>query len=133
MTSVGHTVHKLRQMLRGRYVRTLEEVVARQRADIDRQRADVEREREETDRARDEVTRERAELARERADSVRLREENRAMLNSLLGLAGVPPVEVPRAAPAGAPPIRRRSWPQVATTREIEAARKVQAKQDEAR
>jgi len=84
----------VRAVLRGRYVRALEEQLVRERADIDR-----------------------------------LREENRAMLNSLLGLAGVPPVEVPRVAPAGAPTIRRRSWPQVAATREIEAARNAQSRE----
>ena len=69
------------------------------------------------------LARERAEVERERAEVVRLREENRALLNSLLGTAGVPPIEVPRTS-VGTPPIRRRSWPQIATTREIEAARK---------
>jgi len=64
----------------------------------------------------DEVTRERAEIAR-------LRLENRALLNSLLGTAGVPPVEEPRAQPQGVVAVRRRSWPQIAAARESEAQR----------
>lgn len=74
----------------------------------------------------DQLARERNEVARERAEIVRLREENRALLNSLLGVAGVPPVETPRANPQPISPIRRRTWPQIASTREIEAARQAQ-------
>ena len=36
----------------------------------------------------------REELARERAENHRLRAENRALLNSILGIAGVPPLPV---------------------------------------
>lgn len=79
---------RLRQALRGRYMRALEDELARSRAEIER-----------------------------------LRLENRALLNSLLGTAGVPPVEAPPAHPAQIAPVRRRSWPQIATTREIESAR----------
>jgi len=61
-----------------------------------------------------------AEIERLRAEIGRLRAENRALLNSLLGTAGVPPIE---AHPAQIAPIRRRSWSQIAATREIEAAR----------
>jgi len=68
-------------------------------------------------------------LARERAEIDRLRAENRALLNSLLGTAGVPPVEAPPAHPAQIAPIRRRSWTQIATTREIEAAREARARE----
>jgi hypothetical protein len=57
------------------------------------------------------------------AEIERLRAENRALLNSLLGTAGVPPIEAPPAHPAQIAPIRRRSWSQIAATREIEAAR----------
>jgi hypothetical protein len=52
----------------------------------------------------------------------RLRAENRAMMNSLLGTAGIPPVEFP--APARLqeiPRLRRRSWQQVQAVREAEA------------
>jgi hypothetical protein len=62
-------------------------------------------------------------LARERAEVERLRAENRAMLNSLLSTAGAPPIEAPPMHPAQIAPIRRRSWSQIATMREIEAAR----------
>jgi hypothetical protein len=62
------------------------------------------------------------ELAGARVEIERLREENRALLNSLLGTAGVPPIETPRTTPS-TPAVRRRSWPQIATAREIEAAR----------
>jgi hypothetical protein len=54
----------------------------------------------------------------------RLRVENRAMMNSLLGTAGIPPVEFP--APARLqeiPRLRRRSWQQVQALRESEANR----------
>ena len=58
----------------------------------------------------DEVARERAETDRERAEIARLRLENRALLNSLLGTAGVPPVEEPRPQPVGIAPVRRHFW-----------------------
>ena len=45
----------------------------------------------------------------------RLRMENRALMNSLLGTAGFPPVELPR--------MRRRSWQQIQRKNESEAAR----------
>jgi hypothetical protein len=41
-----------------------------------------------------EVTRQCAEVARQRAEIDRLRGENRALLNSILGIAGVPPIYV---------------------------------------
>ena len=75
----------------------------------------------------DELARERAEIERERALSDRLRLENRALLNSLLGTAGVPPVEEPRAQPQGVLPVRRRSWPQIAASRESEAQRQARS------
>ena len=58
----------------------------------------------------------------------RLRAENRALLDSLLGTAGFPPLalgDVAGAAqkPAEAP-TRRRSWPQIAMMREREAAQR---------
>jgi hypothetical protein len=92
--NIGQWMQYLRRSLSSRYVRMLEDELAR---------------------SREEVTRERAEI-------VRLRLENRAMLNSLLGTAGVPPVEEPRPAPAPIQAVRRRSWPQIAAARESEAA-----------
>jgi hypothetical protein len=100
-----------------------------------------------------------AELARERTvnaeqgiEIIRLRAENRALLNSILGIAGVPPVSAslddlgatqnqiaaqPPAAhtanhsrlranrtPHVAAPTRRRSWPQIHRRLEFESAQK---------
>ena len=51
----------------------------------------------------------------------RLRAENRALLNSLLGTAGIPPLEIPGGEGATRPaamPTRRRSWPQIAQSLE---------------
>ena len=61
----------------------------------------------------------------------RLRAENRALVNSLLGTAGVPPLEISDAgkgtdgsARVALPAVRRRSWQQVGRILEIEAARR---------
>jgi hypothetical protein len=56
----------------------------------------------------------------------RLRAENRALVNSLLGTAGIPPIEEAARQPAaaGTPRVRRRSWHQLAALREIEEARR---------
>lgn len=73
----------------------------------------------------------------------RLRAENRALMNSILGIAGIPPVIAPGdgtastataaktpsngkvASSAGvAGPVRKRSWQQVNRALEIEAAKK---------
>jgi hypothetical protein len=70
------------------------------------------------------------EVARERAEVERLRAENRALLNSVLGTAGVPPIETPPMHPASISPVRRRSWPQISTTREIEAGREARMKRE---
>ncbi len=69
-----------------------------------------------------------AEVARERAEIERLRAENRALLNSVLGTAGVPPIETPPMHPANIAPVRRRSWPQISTAREIEAGREARSR-----
>lgn len=87
------------------------------------------------------------------AELARLRAENRALLNSILGIAGVPPITVGADAPASTPsvgmaaakksetpgdssarataksvsvaaPTRRRSWHQVYRMLEIDSARK---------
>ena len=54
----------------------------------------------------------------------RLRAENRALMNSLLGTAGFPPVDFP-AVPASQPlpRLRKRSWHQIRAWRESDAAR----------
>ncbi len=72
----------LQRLLQGRYVRLLEEEVAR------------------------------------------LRAESRALMNSLLGTAGFPPVEFPEAPkPQPLPRLRKRSWHQIQAWRETESAR----------
>ena len=53
----------------------------------------------------------------------RLRAENRALMNSLLGTAGFPPVEFPEAPkPQPLPRLRKRSWHQIQAWREADAA-----------
>jgi hypothetical protein len=57
---------------------------------------------------------------------VRLRTENRALVNSLLGTAGFPPIsleeEVRRGA-TGMTPVRRRTWAQIAREKEFVAGK----------
>ena len=54
----------------------------------------------------------------------RLRAENRALMNSLLGTAGFPPVEFPeQPKPQPVPRARRRSWHQMQAWRENDAGR----------
>ena len=87
---------KLKQTLRSNYVRLLEEQVARERAEVTQQRAEIDR----------------------------LRAENRALMNSLLGTAGFPPLEFPEAPkPQPLPRLRKRSWHQLQAWRESDAAR----------
>jgi hypothetical protein len=58
------------------------------------------------------------------ADVARLRAENRALMNSLLGTAGYPPVEFPEAPkPQALPRLRKRSWHQIQAWRANGAAR----------
>jgi hypothetical protein len=55
---------------------------------------------------------------------LRLRMENRALMNSLLGTAGFPPVEFAEPVkPAEFPRMRRRSWQQIQKIRESDAAK----------
>ena len=60
----------------------------------------------------------------------RLRAENRALLNSLLGTAGIPPLEIPggSATRPVAMPTRRRSWPQIAQTLEANSRNAMHAR-----
>ena len=52
----------------------------------------------------------------------RLRGENRALLNSLLGTAGFPPVEFAEAVkPVELPRLRKRSWQQMQRKNELDA------------
>ena len=54
----------------------------------------------------------------------RLRAENRALVNSLLGTAGFPPISPEDDARRGAvamTPVRRRTWTQIARERELAA------------
>src|SRR6266705_2875616 len=72
------------------------------------------------------------EVARERAENNRLRAENRALMNSLLGTAGFPPVEFPEAPkPQPLPRLRKRSWHQLQAWRQTEANRDTSANFDE--
>src|SRR5260370_42578400 len=62
------------------------------------------------------------------ADVSRLRAENRALMNSLLGTAGFPPVEFPEAPkPQSLPRLRKRSWHQLQAWRETSANRDASA------
>lgn len=82
----GQWMQSARRVFTSRYVRLLEVELTRAREDVARCREDV---------------------LRERTEIARLRLENRALLNSLLGTAGVPPVEEPRTAPPPIAPVRR--------------------------
>jgi hypothetical protein len=63
---------------------------------------------------------------------VRLRAENRAMMNSLLGTAGFPPLEFPEAPrPQPLPRLRKRSWHQLQAWRETGSKRSAGADFDE--
>lgn len=59
-------------------------------------------------------------------DVARLRAENRALVNSLLGTAGFPPVDFPAAKPEEVPRVRRRSWHQIQAWQEARAAREAE-------
>jgi hypothetical protein len=59
-------------------------------------------------------------------DVARLRGENRALVNSLLGTAGFPPIALDdelRRGTVAMPPVRRRTWTQIARERELAAGK----------
>jgi hypothetical protein len=63
----------------------------------------------------------------------RLRGENRALMNSLLGTAGFPPVEFPETVqPQPLPRLRKRSWHQLQAWRQNEAHRDSSTNLDDA-
>lgn len=64
-------------------------------------------------------------------ENARLRSENRALVNSLLGTAGFPPVDFHTAAkPQSLPRVRKRSWHQIQNLREHTAARDAAPRQE---
>jgi len=59
-------------------------------------------------------------------ETARLRAENRALVNSLLGTAGFPPIspeDDARRSAAALAPVRRRTWTQIAREREFAAGK----------
>jgi len=64
-------------------------------------------------------------------DVERLRGENRALVNSLLGTAGFPPISLDEDARRGVTamtPVRRRTWTQIARDREMAAGKSAAGK-----
>jgi hypothetical protein len=67
------------------------------------------------------------------ADVTRLRAENRALMNSLLGTAGFPPVDFPEVPkPQPLPRLRKRSWHQIQAWRETSSSRDAAWQRDSA-
>jgi hypothetical protein len=59
-------------------------------------------------------------------ETARLRAENRALVNSLLGTAGFPPIspeDDTKRGVVGLSPVRRRTWTQIAREREFAAGK----------
>jgi len=59
-------------------------------------------------------------------ETARLRAENRALVNSLLGTAGFPPIspeDEARRGAVGLSPVRRRTWTQITREREMAAGK----------
>src|SRR5579859_742614 len=66
----------------------------------------------------------------------RLRAENRALVNSLLGTAGFPPISLEddgKRGMVGLSPVRRRTWSQIAREREMAAGHTVAMRGDAAK
>ena len=133
-----------RRLTTTRHARTLETELALERAVISRLDAVI--------------AQQGAEISQQGTEVARLRAENRALLNSILGIAGVPPVSAsledlaatqsqnatpPPAAhtanhsrsranptPHVAAPTRRRSWPQIHRLLEFESAQKEKSAAD---
>jgi hypothetical protein len=133
-------IHKIwRRITTTRYARTLEADLALERAVITRLDAVV--------------AQQGIEIGKQDGEIARLRAENRALLNSILGIAGVPPVSASlddlaatqnqittapppaartanhsrsraNSAPHAAAPTRRRSWPQIHRRLEFDSAQK---------
>jgi hypothetical protein len=64
-------------------------------------------------------------------ETARLRAENRALVNSLLGTAGFPPIspeDDARRDVVGLSPVRRRTWTQIAREREFAAGKSASEK-----
>ena len=64
-------------------------------------------------------------------DVARMRAENRALVNSLLGTAGFPPIALDddvRRGTVAMPPVRRRTWTQIAREREFTAEKNAAAR-----
>jgi hypothetical protein len=64
-------------------------------------------------------------------ETARLRAENRALVNSLLGTAGFPPISAEdeaRRGVVGLSPVRRRTWTQIAREREFAAGKSASEK-----
>ena len=85
-----------RRITSTRHSRALESEIARQGGELARQRAEVTRQRAENDQMR-------AAIASQQNEIARLRAENRALLNSILGIAGIPPVIVDTPLPSSVP------------------------------
>jgi hypothetical protein len=141
-----------RRLTTTRHARTLEAELALERAVIVRLDAAIAQQGEESDQQGAQIGQQSAEIYQQGIEIARLRAENRALLNSILGIAGVPPVSASLddlaattqsgiattpAAPAAshscsranstphvAAPTRRRSWPQIHRLLEFESAQK---------
>lgn len=70
-------------------------------------------------------------VAKLEVDNARLLEENRALMNSLLGTAGVSPIETGGTPQKADKPVRRPTWGQTARRLEAVAGRALRMKPEE--